>query len=180
MVLRFFEGRRLSEVGTVLGTSEGAARKRVNRAVEKLRRFFTRRGIILSATALTTAISAHSIQAAPAGLVASISAAAAKGAAVSSSTLTLVTGVLKLMAWTKAKTAIVAGAAVLLAAGTITITVKNIREHQTYPWQDKGEGLHQKGANFLFVDGHVAWFPVSAYWTGYYGITNNPALRWYR
>jgi prepilin-type processing-associated H-X9-DG protein len=50
---------------------------------------------------------------------------------------------------------------------------------QTYPWQKNGQGLHQNGANFLFVDGHVAWFPVSAYWNGSNGITNNPALRWY-
>lgn len=39
------------------------------------------------------------------------------------------------MAWTKMKTAIVAGIVVLLAAGTATITVKEIREHRTYPWQ---------------------------------------------
>ena len=50
---------------------------------------------------------------------------------------------------------------------------------QTYPWQKYGAGLHQNGANFLFVDGHVSWFPVSAYWTGSTGITNNPALRWH-
>jgi uncharacterized protein (TIGR03435 family) len=39
------------------------------------------------------------------------------------------------MAWTKAKTAIVGSAVVLLAAGTTTITVKEIQEHRTYPWQ---------------------------------------------
>ena len=39
------------------------------------------------------------------------------------------------MAWTKAKTAIVVGASVLLAAGTTTVTVKEIQKHRTYPWQ---------------------------------------------
>jgi uncharacterized protein (TIGR03435 family) len=39
------------------------------------------------------------------------------------------------MAWTKAKTAIVVGASVLLAAGTTTITVKEIRGHRPYTWQ---------------------------------------------
>jgi uncharacterized protein (TIGR03435 family) len=39
------------------------------------------------------------------------------------------------MAWTKMNTAIVAGAIVLLAAGTTTVTVKEIQEHQTYPWE---------------------------------------------
>jgi prepilin-type processing-associated H-X9-DG protein len=51
-------------------------------------------------------------------------------------------------------------------------------QFQTYPWQKNGQGLHQNGANFLFVDGHVSWFHVSAYWNGTSGITNNPALRW--
>ncbi len=39
------------------------------------------------------------------------------------------------MAWTKAKTAIVVGVGVLLAAGTTTVTVKEIQEHRTYPWE---------------------------------------------
>jgi uncharacterized protein (TIGR03435 family) len=39
------------------------------------------------------------------------------------------------MAWTKAKTAIVSGVVVLLAAGTATVTVKEIQEHRTHPWQ---------------------------------------------
>ena len=41
LVLRFFEGRSLNEVGVALGASEDAAKKRVNRAVEKLRKFFS-------------------------------------------------------------------------------------------------------------------------------------------
>jgi len=51
--------------------------------------------------------------------------------------------------------------------------------YQSYPWQNQGQGLHQNGANILFVDGHASLFPVSAYWNGSNGITNNPALRWY-
>lgn len=39
------------------------------------------------------------------------------------------------MAWTKAKTAVVGAIVVLLAAGTTTVTVKEIQEHRTYPWQ---------------------------------------------
>jgi uncharacterized protein (TIGR03435 family) len=54
---------------------------------------------------------------------------------VTASTLTLIKGALKIMAWTKAKTAIVIGASVLLAAGTTTLTVKEIRGHRPYAWQ---------------------------------------------
>jgi uncharacterized protein (TIGR03435 family) len=76
------------------------------------------------------------VQAAPVELGTKIAATAAlKGAAGSGSMLTLIKTTLKIMAWTKAKTAIVICASVLLAAGTTTITVKKIQEHRTYPWQ---------------------------------------------
>jgi uncharacterized protein (TIGR03435 family) len=135
VVLRFFEARSLQEVGACLGTNEGAAKMRVNRAVGKLRSFFLRRGVTLSAAALGGAISAHSVDAAPVGLVASISAAALKGTAASTSTLALIKTTLKIMAWTKAKTAMVIGAGLLLAAGTATMTVPQLIQNRTYPWQ---------------------------------------------
>jgi uncharacterized protein (TIGR03435 family) len=56
--------------------------------------------------------------------------ALAKGASASGSTLTLIKGALKIMAWTKMKTAIVAAAVVLLAAGTTTVTVVKIEQHK--------------------------------------------------
>lgn len=123
LVVRFFEGRTMSEVGVALGTSEEAAKKRVNRAVEKLRTFFTKRGVALTTTLIAGVVSANSVQAAPIGLAATIAVTAAKGSAVTASTLTLVKGVLKLMAWTKAKTALVAGV-IILAAGTTTVVIK--------------------------------------------------------
>ena len=79
VVLRFFEGRNLSEVGAALGASEDAAKKRVNRAVEKLRKFFIKRGVALPAAALTGAISANAVQAAPVGLAVTISTAVKLG-----------------------------------------------------------------------------------------------------
>jgi len=41
IVLRFFEGKSFGDVSRALGTSEDAAKKRVRRAVEKLRAFLT-------------------------------------------------------------------------------------------------------------------------------------------
>lgn len=127
IVLRFFEGKDLKAVGAALGVSENAAKTRVSRATEKLRKFFARRGITLSAVAIGSAISANSIQAAPIGLATSVTVAATKGTTVTTSTLTLIKTTLKIMAWTKLKTAVVVGAVAIMAAGTATITIQSIQ-----------------------------------------------------
>src|SRR6266851_5113510 len=49
VLLRYFERKELRVVGDALGTSEAAARKRVSRALERLRRYLTARGVSLSA-----------------------------------------------------------------------------------------------------------------------------------
>jgi RNA polymerase sigma factor (sigma-70 family) len=128
IVLRFFENKNLREVGLALGTSEDAAKMRVSRTLEKLRKFFAKRGVAFSAAVIAGAVSTNSIQAAPVGLAKSITAVAiAKGAAAGGSTLTLVKGALKLLAWAKAKTAIVVGTTMVLAAGTTMVVVETIQ-----------------------------------------------------
>jgi hypothetical protein len=106
-----------------LNVHESAAQKRLNRAVEKLRAWFLKRGVAVSGGALIGALSVNSVHGAPAHLAASVMAVSAKGTVVSSSTLTLIKGALKIMAWTKAKTAIVVGVGVLLAVGTTTMVI---------------------------------------------------------
>jgi len=130
LVLRFFENKSLGEVGAAIGTSEDTARMRVNRALEKLRRFFIKRGVDSTAATIAENISANSVQVAPVALAKSVAAVAiAKGAAASASTLTLIKGALKIMAWTKAKTAIVAGTVAILTVGTTTLVVNHYRNH---------------------------------------------------
>ena len=105
---------------TLLGIQEWAARKRVERAVEKLRLFFTRRGIAVPAAALTAAMAAHSVQAAPPSLAKTIAVATlAKSAAPSASIATLVKGVMKIMAWSKAETVMVSAVIVGLTAYSV-------------------------------------------------------------
>jgi RNA polymerase sigma factor (sigma-70 family) len=130
LALRFFENKTGAETAALLGIQEWAAHKRVNRAVEKLRRFFTNRGIIFPAAVLATAISANSVQAAPVTLAKTVTAVATtKGAAASISTLTLIKGALKIMAWTKAKTVIVVGVVAIFATGSTIVIVKQIQNH---------------------------------------------------
>jgi RNA polymerase sigma factor (sigma-70 family) len=72
ILLRFFENKSLREVGEALGTNDDAAQKRVSRAVEKLREFFSKQKIAIGASGLTVLISANAVQAAPVGLALTI------------------------------------------------------------------------------------------------------------
>jgi RNA polymerase sigma factor (sigma-70 family) len=122
VVLRFFEGRNFKEVGEALGTGEDAAKMRVNRALEKLRKFFTKRGVSSTTAIIAGAISANSVQAAPVALAKSVSVVAiAKGSIATASTLTLVKGTIKIMTYAKLKLAIGVAAAILLAGGAVTV-----------------------------------------------------------
>lgn len=124
ILLRFFENKSLQEVGRSLGVEERAAQKRVARGLEKLRAFFTRRGVVLTTSIIAAAVSAHSVQAAPASFKLGLAAATVKGTAATASTLTIAKGILKLMAWTKAKTAAVAGFGALLVISTTAIVIQ--------------------------------------------------------
>jgi RNA polymerase sigma factor (sigma-70 family) len=134
VVLRFFEGRNFKEVGAALGASEDAAKMRVNRALEKLRTFFTKRGVSSTTAIIAGVVPVNCIQAAPVALAKSVTALAlAKGATASGSTLTLIEGALKLMAWAKAKTAVVISVCVL-TAGTTTVTVWELQNPIPAGW----------------------------------------------
>jgi RNA polymerase sigma factor (sigma-70 family) len=114
VVLRYFEGKDLREVGVALGVKEDAARMRVNRGLEKLRKFFTWKGVALSVSAIAASVAANSVQAAPAGLSAAILTATVS----SSSTASAVIAVTKGIAMTTVqKFAITAAFAALASAG---------------------------------------------------------------
>jgi RNA polymerase sigma factor (sigma-70 family) len=90
VLLRFFEGKNFKDVGIALRASEGTAQKRVERALEKMRIFFARRGVVLSEGILPGVLSAHSVQAAPVGLAKSVSMAVmSKATVVSGSSVLL-------------------------------------------------------------------------------------------
>jgi RNA polymerase sigma factor (sigma-70 family) len=160
VVLRFFENKTSREVAMALKTTEAAAHKRVHRALEKLRKFFAKRGVVWTATMIAGAVSANSVHAAPIGLASTISTvAAAQGTAASASTLTLVKGTLKLMAWTKTKIVIVTAAVALLAAGTGVVTIHAINAMRTdnalHRMQGNWEGTLDIGPEKLRVVFHI-------------------------
>ncbi|HTB84842.1 MAG TPA: sigma-70 family RNA polymerase sigma factor [Candidatus Sulfotelmatobacter sp.] len=134
ILLRFYQGKTLPAVGEALGVSEAAAEKRVSRAVEKLRRFFGKKGVTVSAGIISMAVATNSVQAAPAGLVSGISTGAViKGVAIGNSTAALVNGVLKAMAWSKVKIALAVGVALLLVPAALT-TATLLSTHPVNPF----------------------------------------------
>jgi len=177
VVLRFLDGKSMKEVGAALGASEDAAKMRVNRALERLRHFFAKRGVDSTAATIAETISANSIQAAPVALAKTVTAVAlAKGATASLSTLTLIKGALKIMAWTKAKSAVVAGVVLILAVGTTTVILKNTNHHsraklqwtpdETQIFQAETSRLVNQAkisglACFLFADANQNQWPKS-------------------
>src|SRR6185437_8909056 len=133
LALRYFENRSAAESAALLGIGEWAARKRADRALEKLRNYFSKRGVHSTTALIAGALSANSIQVAPAALATSVTTiAAAKGATASVSTLTLAKGALKIMAWTKTKTTIATTAAILLLSATGVLV--------TYHWFGSSTG----------------------------------------
>jgi RNA polymerase sigma factor (sigma-70 family) len=76
VLLRFFNGLTFAEAGTRLGLSEDTARKRAERALDKLRTHLGRRGVTSTTAALGMLLSSHSFGAAPAGLATTVTAAA--------------------------------------------------------------------------------------------------------
>ncbi len=100
VVLRFFEGRSLRGVGEVLGLGEDAARKRVGRALEKLRDRLSARGVASTTASLAALLAAQAVQAAPAGLTQALTGAVFSATALTTATTPTLLG---FMITTKAK-----------------------------------------------------------------------------
>jgi len=140
LVLRFFRNQDLRAVGRALGVSDDTAQKRVARALEKLRVHLSRRGITTTAAALPIALTANAVQAAPAGLAAAISTAAAlTGTFVQSSTALAVTKTIAMTTIQKALTATVFAAAV--GTGIYEIRRANSWQEQALSLQLREDSL---------------------------------------
>jgi RNA polymerase sigma factor (sigma-70 family) len=122
IVLRFLQNKNFRDVGMALGASEDAAKMRVGRALERLRKFFAKRGVDSTAATIAETISIHSVQAAPVALAKSVTAVAiVKGSIATASILTLVKGTMKTMTWLKFKFALGVSMGILLAGGAVTV-----------------------------------------------------------
>lgn len=126
LLLRYFERKSARAMAQTLGISDEAAQKRVNRAVERLREFFAKRGLTVGASGLVVVIAANAVQAAPVSLAVTISTAAACAETVSVTSV-LTKGIL-LMTTTKQKLALVLAIALLtLFGGTVLLFLNRTR-----------------------------------------------------
>ena len=138
LLLRYFERKSAREMAQTFGTSEDAAQKRVSRAVERLRDFFSKRNVTVGASALAVLISANAVQAAPVGLAVTIATTAVlAGTAAQTSTVIAATKAIAMTTMQKTITA------ALLAAAVGT----GIYEaHQASRLRDENQSLHQQTA----------------------------------
>ena len=82
ILLRCLQGHSLAETGNALGVTENTARMRVSRALDKLRAYLTKTGIVVSLSTLAVLLAERGAQAAPVSLtqaIAHIAAASSVG-----------------------------------------------------------------------------------------------------
>jgi len=105
VVMRFLQGRTFAEVGAAMETGEEAARKRVIRAIEKLRSIFIKQGFMPSVGGVMLALASQQAARAPAALINSI--LAATGVSGTGTSSILAKGVISAMRISKFKLAVV-------------------------------------------------------------------------
>jgi RNA polymerase sigma factor (sigma-70 family) len=129
VILRYFEGRALREVGASLGVSEDAAKQRVSRAIAKVRTILTRRGIGgASAASLAVLVAAHATDAAPPSLADRIASAA-----LSDASPALARATLRAMILANVTPVIVATALAPLCIIAIILTVQAVTGRNPTP-----------------------------------------------
>jgi len=124
VILRFFEGRQFPDIAQRLSISEDAARRRVGRGLDKMRKHLQRLGFRSTAGALGAFLTEEGIRAAPAATVARLTQA---GLASSLAPATMPLGLLKFMSKTKIS---IGAAAILGITAALFIPAVGIAIHE--------------------------------------------------
>jgi RNA polymerase sigma factor (sigma-70 family) len=120
VLLRFYQQKPLLEVGQQLGLGEEAAKKRVSRAMQKLRDFLIRRGVAVGGTTLAGLLAGQIVQAAPSGLAASVLKTTALGISATGVLPHLAQETLNAWRWTQFK---IAGAVTASLCGLVWLFI---------------------------------------------------------
>jgi RNA polymerase sigma factor (sigma-70 family) len=120
VLLRFYQQKSMADVGTALHVSEDAAKKRVARAVEKLRQLLRGKGVTIPAAGLATALIAETTHSAPAAVIASCAAGSAPPASMGAADIARLTLSAMFRAKLKMAAAVILLATLIPAAGVGT------------------------------------------------------------
>ncbi len=133
VLLRFLEGHTLAETGALLGVSEDAARMRVIRALERLRRYLTAHGIVVTGLVLTSFLTAEAAHPVPAHAAEVINAGMLQAISTgpTANVLLLSKGVSHTMKIIKIKHATLA-ASLLLASAAVPSLVHALSPHKVH------------------------------------------------
>ena len=143
LLLRYFERQSAQQMALTLGISDEAAQKRVNRAVERLRDYFSKRNVTIGASGIVVLLAANAVQAAPAELAAASTAAAIlAGTAIHASTAIAAT---KTIAMTILQKTLITATLVAIAGAGIYEARQNSQlrdqvqtlQQQQAPWADQ-------------------------------------------
>jgi RNA polymerase sigma factor (sigma-70 family) len=117
VLLSFFGNRTYRQVGAAMGISEEAARKRVSRAVDRLRAFFAQRGADVSGASLASVMTAQATVSAPPHLLATAANVAMITHSFAASTI--VSGARRMFLWSALKPLAAAAAVLLVVSGAV-------------------------------------------------------------
>jgi RNA polymerase sigma factor (sigma-70 family) len=153
ILLRYFENKSLKEVGETLGMSEDAAQKRVSRAVERLRAFFSQRKLAVGASGFVALVSANAIQAAPAGLAGAVAISAVLGSTtIPTSAAVSLTKTIAMTTLQKAIVATVVASAIGVELYQARLVSNLRRQVQTLKQQQEGQAALSNQAQELQLE----------------------------
>ncbi|HWB53453.1 MAG TPA: sigma-70 family RNA polymerase sigma factor, partial [Tepidisphaeraceae bacterium] len=169
VVLHYLDGKTHAAVAEQLGLEPAAARKRVERALVKLRRLLLRADIDTTLPALTATIAARVIETAPPYLISSTESVVIYASTPSAKSIAIMKGAIKTMIWTQAKTigviaiaaiAISTGAAVAVHGNSAGMPVPNTTK--ATPQMNARETLVNiasaiRNGDVDFVREHISW-----------------------
>jgi len=98
LFLRFVDKNSFAELGVHLGISEDAARRRLDRVIDRLRKMLVQRGVASTAAALGAVLATDTVNAAPHGLAPSIAQVALGAASTAPSGIFAALAVMKTIA----------------------------------------------------------------------------------
>jgi RNA polymerase sigma factor (sigma-70 family) len=155
LLLRFFEDKSYGEVGRILRLDEKTAGQRVNRALEKMRQHFSRRGVTTTATLLASSLTSHAAAPVSAGMAANITGASLAGAGSG-----LLSG-----SFAKAYFMIITTKNVLVTAGVIAIAVASFQlGQQTAPAGKSAPVAKKSVAQTSLASGKSSAVPKNVPW----------------